>query len=72
MRDMVFVDNIKGLNLNANGETNEQIVRAKDMKIYGESHAYDGGNTGDCSAKTGLMLFGSHQGGKPLHPLKAS
>jgi hypothetical protein len=73
MRDMVFVDNKYGLNLNANGETNEQVVKASNMKIYGESHADDCA-TPDCfcSDKMGLMMFGAQQGGKPLHPLKKS
>jgi hypothetical protein len=72
MRDMVFVDNVKGLNLNANGETNEQVVKASNMKIYGESHANDCGRTGDHTEKMGIMMFGAQQGGKPLHPLKES
>ena len=33
--DMTFIDNKDGLNINANGETDSQLVMASDMKIYG-------------------------------------
>ena len=61
MRDMVFIDNKYGLNLNANGETNEQVVKASNMKIYGESHADDCPTPGACfcSDKMAVMMFGA-------------
>jgi hypothetical protein len=74
MHDMILIDNQRGINLNANGETNEQAVIANNMKIFGESPADDCPSTEECYCpnKMGFMLFGSHQGGRGLHPLKKS
>lgn len=41
MRDMVMIDNVKGVFLTANGETSKNEVVAKRIKIYGESEADD-------------------------------
>ena len=41
MRDMVMIDNVKGVFLTANGETSKNEVVAKRFKIYGESEADD-------------------------------
>ena len=52
MRDMVMIDNVKGVFLTANGESSKNEVVAKRFKIFGESEADDcGGSSCFCTNK---------------------
>lgn len=78
MRDMTFIDNEWGINLNVAGKSETQKVKASNMFIYGEAAAKDCPDPSDsascfpCRKKLGFMLFGGSENGKALHPQKQS
>lgn len=78
MSHMTLIDNQKGgLNLNAQGESDTQVINATNIAIFGEGEEMaedcpSGEEDCLCSDKMGLMLFGGSQAPKQLHPLKAS
>jgi len=74
MHDMTFIDNEKGVCLQTAGERELIKISMTDVEIYGEDNNSDvpDGQSQYCVEKFGLMLFGSNQGGKDLHPTMSS
>ena len=77
MRNMVFIDNHKGLSIQTgSGDKNLVKVRLYDIEIFGEDERLnlDCPDSHDCwcGNKHGLMLSSCNFGGKPLHPSKPS
>jgi len=76
IRDMLLVDNHKGVSLNIGKEGSSLKIRMHDSEIFGEVEGVNedapDGQAGWCADKHGLMIFQASQGGKPLHPTMPS